>query len=185
MQVTSLSVCFLQTLANTHNTKLTKCNLKNLSKNQEFSKNSLTEFDGIAQMSDVDSITIDKLDCAASPSNNPVTGGQKMKDLLEQKTILAIEPYVLAVLEENKVDPGLQHQNLEQISSVLQKIASQMSAQTTCYFRAGRAYLRISHEMGDIGNIFFKSLFYNVLKDFGENYHLQTQENTICAICKI
>lgn len=185
MHVALLSVCFSQTLANTHNIKLTKCNLKNLSKNQELNKNSLTEFDGIAQLSDADSITIDALACTASLSNNSVIEGQKMKDLLEQKTILAIEPYVLSILEQNRVDPNVPNQTVEQINSVLQKIASQMSAQMTCYFRAGRIYLRISHEMGYIGNLFFKSLFYAILKDFGKNYHLQTQENTICAICKI
>lgn len=159
--------------------------MENSSKNQELNKNSLTEFDGIIRLSNADSITIDELDCITKLSNDVAIGGRKIKDLLEQKTILAIEPYVLSILEEHKVDPSLQRQTIEQIDSVLQKVASQMSAQMTCYFRAGRAYFRISHEMGDIGNLFFKSLFYNILKDFGENYHLQTQENTICAICKI
>lgn len=176
-------MCFSQTLANTHNTKLTKCNLKNLSKSQELSKNSLTEFDGIARLSDADSITIDALDRTAL-SNTPTTGGQKMKDLLEQKTILAIEPVVLSILEENKVG-SIQHQTSERIDFILQKIAFQMSAQATCYFRAGRLYLRISHQMGDVGNLFFKSLFYAILKDFGKSYHLQARENTVCAICKI
>ena len=159
--------------------------MENSSKDQELNKNSLTEFDGITRLSNADSITIDGLDCITKLPNNVAIGGRKIKDLLEQKTILAIEPYVLSILEEHKADPSLQRQTIEQIDSVLQKVASQMSAQMTCYFRAGRAYFRISHEMGDIGNLFFKSLFYNLLKDFGENYHLQTQENTICAICKI
>jgi len=161
------------------------CSLKSLSKNRELSKNSLTEFENIAHLSNADSITIDALDCATALSNNPVVGGRKMKDLLEQKMLLAIEPYVLAILEESKVSSDLQYRNVEQINSVLQKIASQMSAQTICYFRAGKAYLRISHELGDIGNLFFKSLFYNILKDFGKSYHLQTQENAICAICRV
>jgi hypothetical protein len=182
VQITSLSVCFSQTLANTHNTKLTKCNLENLSKSQELSKNSLTEFDGIAQLSDADSITIDTLDRTAL--SNTATGGQKMKYLLEQKTMLAIEPLVLSMLEENNVG-STPHPTVEQIDFILQKIASQMSAQATCYFRAGRIYLRISHQMGDIGNLFFKSLFYAILKDFGKSYHLQSQENIVCAICKI
>ncbi len=159
--------------------------MENSSKDQELNKNSLTEFDGITRLSNADSITIDDLDCITKLPNDVTIGGRKIKDLLEQKTILAIEPYVLSILEEHKADPSLQRQTIEQIDSVLQKVASQMSAQMTCYFRAGRAYFRISHEMGDIGNLFFKSLFYNLLKDFGENYHLQTQENTICAICKI
>ncbi len=147
------------------------------------SKNSSTEFDDIAQLSDV--VTIDALDHASKLSNNPTIGGQQMRNLLEQKTLLAMEPYVLSILDENKVDPNLPYQNIEQINSVLQKIASQMSAQATCYSRAGKSYLRISHEMGDVGNLFFKSLFNNLLKDFGNDYHLQTQENTICAICRI
>lgn len=155
--------------------------MKNLSKNQEPNKISLTEFDGIAQLSNVDQITIDALECAKVTN---VQKGQKMKDFLEQKANMAIEPYVLAILEEN-TDRNLQHLNIEGINSVLQKITSQMSAQTTCYFRAGKAYLRINHEMGDIGNLFFKSLLNNILKDFGENHHIQTQENAVCVICRI
>lgn len=158
--------------------------MKNLSKNQESSKISPTEFDGILQLSSADQTTIDDLERSTKLTDS-VLEGQKIKDLLEQKATLAIEPYVLAVLEENKVDPDLQYKNIEQINSILQKITSPMSAQTTCYFRAGKAYLKISHEMGDIGNLFFKSLFYNVLKNFGENYHVQTQENAICVICRI
>jgi len=158
--------------------------LKNLSKNRESSKDSPTEFDGIMQLSGADQITIDELEHATKLTCS-VPEGQKMRDLLEQKATLAIEPYVLAVLEENKVDANLQHRNIEQINLILQKVVSPMSAQTTCYFRAGRAYLRISHEMGDIGNLFFKSLFHNILKNFGENYHIQAQENTVCAICRI
>ncbi len=159
--------------------------MKNLSKNHELSKNTLTEFDGIAQLSNADQITIDALGCTEKLWNTSVNEGQKIKDLLEQKTMLAIEPYALAMLKENKIDQNLPCLSIEQINSILQKITSKMPAQTTCYFRAGRAYLRISHEMGDIGNLFFKSLFLNILKDFGENYHLQTQENAVCAICRV
>lgn len=158
--------------------------MQNLSKKQESNKGTLTEFDGIVRLSDADQITIDEMEGATEPAGS-VREWQKTKDLLEQKATSAIEPYVLAILEENKVDPDLQYQNIGQINSVLQKILSSLPAQTTCYFRAGKAYLRISHEMGDIGNLFFKSLFYNVLKNFGEDYHIQTQKNTICAICRI
>jgi hypothetical protein len=135
----------------------------------------MTEFDGIAQLS-VDQITIDALECTK------LTNVQKMKDFLEQKASLAIEPYVLSLLKENTD----QNSNLtiEGVNSILQKIVSEMSAQTTCYFRAGKAYLRINHEMGDIGNLFFKSLLNNILKDFGDP-HIQTQENSTCAICRI
>jgi hypothetical protein len=164
--------------------KINKCNLKNLSKHQESNKDRLTEFDGIVHLSDADQIMINEME-RATKSTGSMREWQKIKDLLEQKATSAIEPYVLAILEENKVSPGLRYENIEQVNSVLQKITSPMSAQTTCYFRAGKAYLRISHNMGDIGNLFFKSLFYNVLKNFGGHYHIQTQENTICAICRI
>lgn len=157
--------------------------MKSLSRNLKPNKDTLTEFDRIARLSDADQITIGEMERAAVAGSG--LEWQKVKDLLEQKATSAIEPYVLAVLEENKASPDLQYQNIEQIRSVLEKITSPMSAQTTCYSRAGKTYLRISHEMGDIGNLFFKSLFYNVLKDFGESYHIQTQENTICAICRI
>lgn len=158
--------------------------MKNLSKNRGLRKSQPTEFDGILQLPNADHTTIGEMECAANLTGSSQEW-QKIKNLLEQKAALAIEPYVLAVLEENKVDPYSQYQNIGQINSVLQKITSSMSAQTICYFRAGRAYLRINHEMGDIGNLFFKSLLYNVLKNFGENYHLQTQENTVCVICRV
>ena len=132
-------------------------------------------------MSDVDPVTIDDVDLAA----NPVSKWQKTRELLEQKATSAIEPYVLAILQENKIGLDAQYQNIEQIDSVLQKALFSLPAQATCYSRAGKAYLRVSHEMGDIGNLFFKSLFYNVLKNFGDDYHIQTQENAICAICRI
>lgn len=155
--------------------------MKSLSKNKESNKDLLTEFEGIARMSNADQVTIDDVELAA----DSVRKWQKIRDLLEQKATSAIEPYVLAILEENKIDPDAQYRNIEQINFVLQKALSSLPAQTTCYSRAGKAYLRISHEMGDMGNLFFKSLFYNVLKNFGEDYHVQTQENTICAICRI
>ncbi|TBR12099.1 MAG: hypothetical protein EPO62_00625 [Candidatus Nitrosotenuis sp.] len=157
--------------------------MKSLSKSQEPNKGTLTEFEGVARLSDADHLTINEVGRATMAGS--AQEWQKIKDLLEQKATSAIEPYVLAILEENKASPGLQRQTLEQTRSILEKIASPMSAQTTCYFRAGKAYLRISHEMGDIGNLFFKSLFCNILKDFGGHYHIQTQENTICAICRI
>ena len=143
-----------------------------------------TEFDGILQLPNADHTTIDGMECDAKPTVS-IQEWQQMRDLLEQKATLALEPYVLAVLEENNSDPDSQYRNIGQINSVLQKIASQMSAQATCYFRAGKAYMRVNHEMGDVGNLFFKSLLNNVLKNFGENYHMQTQENSVCAICRI
>ena len=141
----------------------------------------MTEFDSIAQLSNVDQITIDALECTKLTN---IQKGQKMKDFLEQKAAMAIEPYVLSILKEN-IDQNSKNLNIEEINSILQKITSDMSAQTNCYFRAGKAYLRVNHKMGDIGNLFFKSLLNNILKDFGETPHLQTQENSICVICRI
>jgi hypothetical protein len=155
--------------------------LKNLSKSQESNKDLLTEFERIARLSDADQVTIDEVELAADPASK----WQKTRDLLEQKATSAIEPYVLAILQENKIGLDAQYQNIRQIESVLQKALSSLPAQATCYSRAGKAYLRVSHEMGDMGNLFLKSLFYNVLKDFGDDYHIQTQENAICAICRI
>jgi hypothetical protein len=158
--------------------------LNNLSKNRVPRKTQPTEFDGILQLPSADHTTIDEMECDAKPTVY-AREWQKIRDLLEQKATLAMEPYVLAVLEENKADLDSQYRNIGQINSILQKIASQMSAQATCYFRAGKAYMRVNHEMGDVGNLFFKSLLNNVLKNFGENYHMQTQENSVCAICRI
>lgn len=155
--------------------------MKNLSKSQESNKDLLTEFERIARLSDADQVTIDEVELAADPASK----WQKTRDLLEQKATSAIEPYVLAILQENKIGLDAQYQNIRQIESVLQKALSSLPAQATCYSRAGKAYLRVSHEMGDMGNLFLKSLFYNVLKDFGDDYHIQTQENAICAICRI
>ena len=158
--------------------------MKNLSKNRGLRKNIPTEFDDILQLPSADHMTMSEMECATKLTGL-VHERQKIRDLLEQKATLAMESYVLAVLEENKVDPELQYQNIGQINSILQKITSSMPAQTTCYSRAGKSYLRINHEMGDVGNLFFKSLLYNVLKNSGESYHVQTQENAVCAICRI
>lgn len=77
-------------------------------------------------------------------------------------------------------------QNHEQIAQVLQEIASRIgSIQTNYYFRAGRAYFTINHGMGPAGNLFFKSVFENLLQDAKENCHFTTQENSFCAIIRI
>jgi hypothetical protein len=77
-------------------------------------------------------------------------------------------------------------QNHKQIAQVLQEIASRIgSIRTDYYFRAGRAYFTIDHSMGPAGNLFFKSVFDNLLQNAKENSHFITQENSFCAIIRI
>jgi len=77
-------------------------------------------------------------------------------------------------------------QNHKQIAIILQEMASRIgSIQTDYYFRAGRTYFTINHGMGSAGNLFFKSVFENLLQDTKENSHFITQENKFCAIIRI
>ncbi len=77
-------------------------------------------------------------------------------------------------------------QNHKQIATILQEMASRIgSIQTDYYFRAGRTYFTINHGMGPAGNLFFKSVFENLLQDAKENSHFITQENNFCAIIRI
>lgn len=177
-----MSVCFLQTQSNTHNIKLIRYNLQNISKSQDTEKNLVfTEFDTIVKLPSHDQIRIETLPLALSDS---VCVGQTTKDLLEQKAMLGVEQYVLQILGGNQADSALRAKNIEQINSVLQKIIVSIPADLACYSRAGKTYFRISHSMGSVGNMFFKSLLYNVLKDIG-NVYVGTHENTVCAVCRI
>ena len=175
-------MCFLQTRSNTHIIKLTKCSLQNLPKSQDPETNLIfTEFDTVARLHD-DQIRIETLSCAKLPDAEHVE--KTMKDLLEQKAMLGVEQYVLQMLEENHAHSALKPKNIEQINSILQKITESIPADLACYSRAGKTYLRVSHGMGDVGNLFFKSLLNNVLKDFGDAY-VGMRENAVCAICRI
>jgi hypothetical protein len=76
-------------------------------------------------------------------------------------------------------------QNHKQIDQVLQEIATRIgSVHANYYFRAGRAYFTINHGMGPAGNLFFKSVFDNLLQN-AKNSHFITQENNFCAIIRI
>jgi hypothetical protein len=59
------------------------------------------------------------------------------------------------------------------------------SVQIDNYFRAGRAYFTIRHEMGQKGNLFFKSVFDNILKGSVEKPHVTNKQDEICVIFRI
>jgi hypothetical protein len=77
-------------------------------------------------------------------------------------------------------------QNHKQVAEILQEIASKLDrTQINHYFRAGRAYFTISHEMGNAGNLFFKSVFDNLLQGTKGKSHSMLNQNTFCIIFRL
>lgn len=77
-------------------------------------------------------------------------------------------------------------QNHKQVVAFLQELESRIDLmQTSHYFRAGRAYLTVNHSMGKAGNLFFKSVFDNLLKECKEKPHVVSDEKSVCVIFRI
>lgn len=82
---------------------------------------------------------------------------------------------------------GYEIQNHEQIAKIVRELSLKIGMmQSSHYFRAGRAYFTINHEMGKSGNLFFKSVFENLLRGCAEEKPFVTSEkNSICIIFRI
>lgn len=81
---------------------------------------------------------------------------------------------------------GYEIQNHEQIAAILEDLSSKIGMmQTSHYFRAGKTYFTINHVMGKAGNLFFKSLFENLLRHYKEKPHVVSEQNGICVIFRI
>jgi hypothetical protein len=129
-----------------------------------------TEFDAIGRF-DADSLTIHTFDSDA------MTEGE-FRQLLEKRIARAIDPVAKSILG------GTKSSNTGQIDAVMKNIQSKIpSTKISQYFRAGKNYYTINHKFGHAGNLFFKSVFDDLLKE-NQGCYITTQENSICIICR-
>jgi hypothetical protein len=106
---------------------------------------------------------------------------EEIRQLLEQRIAKAMIPVARSLL----ANPA-HEQDSNQIKLILESIATRMpSVEVQQYFRAGKNYFTINHQMGYAGNIFFKTLFDMVLgKNQDKSYQL-IQENRFSIICRL
>jgi hypothetical protein len=102
----------------------------------------------------------------------------EFRQLLEKRIARAIDPVAKSILG------GTKSSNAGQIDAVMKNIQSKIpSTKISQYFRAGKNYYTINHKFGYAGNLFFKSIFDDLLKG-NQGYYITTQENSICVICR-
>lgn len=106
---------------------------------------------------------------------------EEIRKLLEQRITKAMTPVAQSLL----ADPALE-QGSNQVRLILESIAARIpSVEIQQYFRAGKNYFTINHQMGYAGNIFFKTLFDIVLgKNQDKSYQL-VHENRFSIICRL
>lgn len=106
---------------------------------------------------------------------------EEIRQLLEQRIDKAMIPVAQSLL----ADPALE-QNSNQIKLILESIATKIpSVEVQQYFRAGKNYFTISHQMGYAGNIFFKTLFDMVLGENQDKSYQLVQENRFSIIYRL
>lgn len=133
-----------------------------------------SEFDDLSRL-DLDALTIQTLAFPKSKSEGEI------KQILEKRIVDAVVPVATSLMGSLEKPEGTR-----QIDNILQNITSKVpSIQISHYFRAGKHYFTINHKMGYAGNILFKSIFDNFLKENQDNAYLITQENGICVICRV
>lgn len=133
-----------------------------------------SEFDDLSRL-DLDALTIQALAFSKYKSESEI------KQILEKRIVGAVVPIATSLMGSLEKPEGTR-----QIDDILQNITSQIpSIQISHYFRAGKHYFTINHKMGYAGNILFKSIFDNFLKENQDNVYLITQENSICVICRV
>jgi hypothetical protein len=98
--------------------------------------------------------------------------------LLEQRITRAVIPVAQSLFTDAS---GAQDMN--QINLILENIAAKIpSVQTQHYFRAGKNYFTVNHQMGYAGNVFFKIIFDALLKESRDKSYQIAQENCFCVI---
>ncbi|MEW6042647.1 MAG: hypothetical protein AB1608_00065 [Thermoproteota archaeon] len=104
-----------------------------------------------------------------------------MRQLLEQRIAKTVAPVVQSLLKDS-----LSKKDSNQIHLIFESIAAKIpSIKVQHYFRAGRNYFTINHQMGQVGNIFFKTMFDILLKENKDKSYQLSQENSFCIICRI
>lgn len=105
---------------------------------------------------------------------------EEVKQLLEQRIAKAVAPVAQSLLAD-----FVSEQDPNQIKSILKNITTKIpSVKIQQYFRAGKNYFTIDHQMGHAGNMLFKVLFDMVFCKNQELYHL-AQGNRFSIICRI
>ncbi|MGQ0771758.1 MAG: hypothetical protein ACT4NT_03185 [Nitrososphaerota archaeon] len=133
-----------------------------------------SEFEDLGRL-DLDALTIQTLEFSKFKSEGEI------KQILEKKITDAVIPIATSLIGSLE-----KLESTRKIDRLLQSITSKIpSAQMSHYFRAGKHYFTINHKMGYAGNILFKSIFDNFLKERQDNAYLITQENSICVICRV
>lgn len=106
---------------------------------------------------------------------------EELRQLLEQRITKVMIPVAQSLL----TDPALE-QNSNQIKLILESIATRIpSVEIQQYFRAGKNYFTINHQLGYAGNIFFKTLFDMVLGENQDKSYQLVQENRFSIICRL
>jgi hypothetical protein len=131
------------------------------------SKNAQSEFDQLQRLEPND-LKIESI--FGSPD--------EISRLLEQRITRAVIPVAQSLFTDAS---GMQGMN--QINLILENIAAKIpSVQTQHYFRAGKNYFTVNHQMGYAGNVFFKIIFDTLLKESRDKSYQIAQENCFCVI---
>ncbi|MEM3064632.1 MAG: hypothetical protein QW177_04585 [Candidatus Nitrosotenuis sp.] len=105
---------------------------------------------------------------------------EEVRQLLEQRIEKAVAPVARLLFTDFANE---KYQN--QIKSILKSVTTKIpSVKVQQYFRAGKNYLTIDHQMGYAGNMLFKALFDMIFCKNQELYYL-TQDNRFSIICRI
>ncbi len=144
-------------------------------------KNSLSKLDKkSSEFEDLNRLDLDALTIQTLTSSTFTSEGE-IKQILEKKIAGVVIPIATSLMDNLEKFEGI-----GKTEHILQNITSKIpSTQMSHYFRAGKHYFTINHKMGYAGNILFKSIFDNFLKENHDNAYLITQENSVCVICRI
>lgn len=131
-----------------------------------------SEFDEISLLPGVNPV----IDAFGSASDFE-TSLPKITRKIEQRVADIVRPLVLDVLQKNSTNANPTLKTMRDLA------LKSGDVQFTQYFRAGKNYIRIGHEMGNVGNLFFKVVFDSILGT--GKYCLLEQKNSICIVCRI
>jgi hypothetical protein len=137
------------------------------------SDNSTSEFARLQRLNQ------DELDTATI---GPIFKSQEeVMQLVEQRIAKAVIPVAQSLLASSTFK-----QDSNQIKLILENIVAKIpTLEVQQYFRAGRNYFTINHQMGYTGNIFFKTLFDVLLRENHDKAYQLVQENRFSIIFRL
>jgi len=121
------------------------------------------------KQSEFETLLSSNLSISDIPSDNyPLT------QIFEQKINSMMSDMVDSILAQNRN---------ENPQVILQTITSKIPSTVLLrYARAGKNYVSIDHTMGDLGNLFFRSMFDRIMMNQPCEHHTATQQNKISFI---